>query len=113
MRHSISVVSDFQVVRYDPEYSDLSNPQGAVVEEVFHLLATDEEGNRRIFGGYHSLNAAESAIPEAPPVAVWVETYPEYGSPAFVRYGETELVDWEARHRELEEAGFDDYLAVA
>lgn len=91
----------------------MSNPQGAILREVFFLLATDEDGNRLVYGSFDSEDSALVAIPDAPPVSTWAPTEPEYGSLAFQRYGEADLIEWEARHLELEAFGFNDYLAVA
>lgn len=113
MRHTITVRSDYQVVGYDGEFADMSNPQGAIIQEVFFLLATNVDGDRLVYGSFDSKDAALTAIPDAPPVSIWATTEPEYGSLAFQRYGESDLVAWEARHLELEGWGFNDYLAAA
>jgi hypothetical protein len=101
------------VVGYDGEFADMSNPQGAIIREVFFLLATDTDGNRLAYGSFDSEDAALTSIPDAPPVSTWAPTEPEYGSLAFQRYGQDDLIAWEARHLEMESWGYDDYLAVA
>lgn len=91
----------------------MSNPRGAVFAEVFFLLATDVDGNRLTYGSYDSQELALADFPATPPVVLWDETYPEYGSRAFVEYGNDDLIAWESRHLDMELYGYDDYLAVA
>jgi hypothetical protein len=100
-RWGVRVSSDFLVLRYDPEYAQMDNPQGAVVGERFHLEATNEYGDRRVWGGFDTASDAEAALEFwAPPVFLWDESYPVYGSEAYVDYGEEEMQAWEARHQE-------------
>src|SRR5262249_1593540 len=101
-RWTIGVSSDFIVVRYDHEYADMDNPQGAVVRERFHLEAVTDFGDRRGTGSFRAPEEAEAAIAGAAPVTTWAESYPVYGSAAFVAYGEEEMQAWEARHAEWE-----------
>lgn len=82
-RHTITIGSDFQVVRYDAEYADMDNPQGAVVDEVFYLLAEDARGARKVWGQFDTLEAAEAAVEFAPAVYTWNDTHPAYGSEAY------------------------------
>jgi len=95
-RHTITAGSDFRVIGYDPEYADMSNPQGALVREVFYLLAEDARGARRAWGSFDTLEEAEAAVPFAPAVYTWNETYPAYGSEAYVASDEEANVrEWE------------------
>lgn len=95
-RHTITIGSDFQVVRYDAEYADMSNPQGAVVDELFFLIAEDARGARKVWGSFYSLEEAEAAVPFAPAVYLWADTYPAYGSEAYVASDEEANVrEWE------------------
>jgi hypothetical protein len=102
-RWTISVSSDFVVVGHDPEYAEMDNPQGAIVGERFHLEATNEYGDRRVAGSFVTPEEAEAAIAHAAPVAIWAESFPVYGSEAFVAYGEEELQAWEVRHQNWED----------
>lgn len=102
MRCSIGIASDYRVIGHNPENADLDHPRGEVVAGVFYLLATDAQGNRWAWGSFLSEETAQAAIADAPPVVLWGETYPEYGSPAFVRYGEEDLIAWEGRHVDAE-----------
>jgi len=99
MRHTITIASDLVVDRYDAEYADMSNPQGAVVEEVYYLLATDRLGYRKAYGSFNTEQEAEAAIPAAPPVSTWNDSSPEYGSVAYQQSdAEQDLCQWERDH---------------
>jgi hypothetical protein len=106
---TIGVASEFCVIGYDGEYADMDNPRGAIVREVFFLVAEDARGARWAWGeGWRDADAAEAAIATAPPVILWSPWRPAYGSVAYIEDGgEEEMVAWEARHREAEEWGFD------
>ena len=108
---TIDVYSDWVVLRCDPEMADMTHPRGEVIGEVFRLLATAANGNRWAWGGFESLELALASIESAPPVILWTETYPEYGSMAYVSHGQQEEVEWEARHVEVER--FNDSFYVA
>jgi len=96
-RHTITIASDFQVTGYNPEAADYTNPQGALVSEVFYLLATTQRGARKAYGSFDSFEAAEAAIPFAPMVCLWGDTYPEYGS---IAYQESDAeAEWAAYER--------------
>jgi len=99
-RWTIQVSSDFVVVGYNPEGADMDNPRGEIVRERFHLEATNDYGDRRVWGFFVTPAEAEAAIELAAPVETWAESYPVYGSQAFIAYGEEELEAWEARHEE-------------
>lgn len=83
MRWTITIASDFQVTGYDAEFADMDNPQGALVDEVFHLSATNARGDRKEWGRFFTADAAEAAIPFAPPVFMWADGSPVYGSEAY------------------------------
>jgi hypothetical protein len=82
---SVGFPSDFVVVGHNPENADMSNPRGEIVRERWYILAEDAKGNRRVWGGlYDSPEAAEAAYSlEAPPIDLWDETQPCYGSEAY------------------------------
>lgn len=42
---------------------------------VFYLLATNGHGDARRIGPYESFDAAEDAIPDAPPVHLWHRSF--------------------------------------
>lgn len=107
----ITIGSDYRVVGYNPEMADMDHPRGELVREVFFLLATGLDGDRWAWGGFMSEDEAIAAILTAPPALLWAETYPEYGSPAYVAYGADDEREWEARHVEAER--FNDRFYVA
>ena len=82
---SVGFPSDFVVVGHNSENADMDNPTGAIIRERFYMIAEDAKGNRRTWGGlYESPEAAEAAYAFlAPPVALWEETRPCYGSEAW------------------------------
>lgn len=96
MRWTLGVVSEMRVAGYDPEYADMSNPQGAVVHEVFTLLAESAKGYRRAWGSFWTAAEAEARLPYAPPVDMWPKVAPAYGSEAYVAEGiEADVAEWE------------------
>jgi hypothetical protein len=97
-RWHIAAGSEYRVTGYDAEFADLSNPQGALVEELFFLVAETDRGDRRVYGTYASAELAEAAVPAAPPVVLWDEWYPVYGSEAY------QASDEEASYAEWERA---------
>jgi len=76
---------DLVVIRRDPEYADISNPHGNIYAEKFSIIAEDAKGFRKSWGSqYDSPEAAETAyITFAPPVAIWEDIRPAYGSEAY------------------------------
>jgi hypothetical protein len=94
---NIGFPSDYVVVGYDGEYADMDNPEGAVYAERFRIVAEDAKGYRRTWGGlYESPEAAEAAyVLLAPPVDLWDEIQPCYGSEAYAD-------DWEEHEAELD-----------
>lgn len=106
-RWTIDIASDFRVIGYNPENADMDNPQGAIVREMFYLMATNERGDRRASGDFYTEAEALAAIALAPPVVLWDDTAPEYGSAAWVAYGEDAEIAAEGRMAEDEAWGFD------
>lgn len=106
---SIAVASELAVVGYNPEAADLDCPNGEIVGERFFLQATNARGDRRSYGWYETVVAAEADIPEAPPVVsdAWTDDRPEYGSQAYVEYGADDDIESERRMQEAENWGFD------
>lgn len=95
-RYTIQVSSTFEVTGYNPEMADFDNPQGADVEEVFHLEAVNNYGERRTWGAFRTFAKADAAIALAPPVHSWEEGNPVYGSQAYQDSGEEQNVRaWE------------------
>jgi len=94
-RFDISIGSEYRVTGHNYENADLDNPTGAIISDIFFLVATDQDGNRFVFGNWRSLEEAESAIADAPPVVLWTRWHPEYGSEAYQRYGQFEELAWE------------------
>ena len=101
----IDVASDLAVVGYNPEAADMSNPRGEEIGEIFYLQATNGRGDRREYGAYRSLEAAQAAIADAPAVLLWVEGRPEYGSLAYEEYGAADDLAWEREQVEAERWG--------
>lgn len=98
---NVTVRDEVVVLGCNPENADMDNPRGEYYGTRFHLLATDEHGNRRREGSFETEEDAEAyfwAI--APPVEEWEETYPEYGSHAYEDYGQADEVAWERRMAE-------------
>lgn len=106
-RATISLASDFEVVGFNPEAADLDRPRGEIVAEVFYLVATFADGERVSHGSYRSIEAAEAAIADAPPVQLWIAHPPEYGSAAYLAHGEDDQLHAEARCEEAAQWGFD------
>lgn len=95
-RWAIGVGSDYQVTGYNPEFADMDNPQGALVDEVFFLLAETPRGDRKVWGRFDSAAQAEAAVELAPAVHLWDEWFPAYGSEAYMASdAEAELAEWE------------------
>jgi hypothetical protein len=106
-RFFISVASELRVVGYNPEAADLDCPNGEIVRERFYLQATNARGDRRRHGFFVTPEEAEASIEAAPPVLLWDEDRPEYGSLAYQEYGEEDDIESERRMLEAEEFGFD------
>jgi hypothetical protein len=104
---TIDVSSDFCVVGYNPENADFDRPRGEIIREVFHLVATNDYGDRKVYGSFSSFEHAEQNIPHAPMIEMWNDTYPEYGSKAYMNYGEDMQMESESRQLEAERYGFD------
>lgn len=111
-RWTIGIASDLAVVGYDYENADMDRPHGEIIREVYYLQATNDRGDRREFGGFDSLEAAEADIVFAPPVLLWSEGRPEYGSRAWQLYGEADQMESEARQVEAEGWGFDTRFSI-
>jgi hypothetical protein len=97
--------SDYVVVGTNPEMADMSNPRGEIIRERFSIVAEDAKGHRRAWGGlYDSPEAAEAAYSlEAPPVDLWDEIRPAYGSEAYAENWEE--YEGDQIERECEEDG--------
>ena len=103
---NVGFPSDYVVVGTNPEMADMSNPHGEIVRERWFIVAEDAKGNRRAWGGpYDSPEDADAAYRlEAPPIDLWAEIQPCYGSEAYVDGGwEQDLCDLE---REDEMGGY-------
>ena len=96
----LGVNSLYAVVGYNYENADMDNPRGEIVREVFHLTAVNDFGDRWTWGSFRTFEAAEAAIPNAPPVMFWDDSYPVYGSPAYEAYGMEDEIAWEKRNEE-------------
>jgi hypothetical protein len=100
-RSTITVSSNYEVVGYNPESADLDRPRGEIIAEVFFLLATDDAtGERRAYGAYPSFLSALMQIPSAPPSYLWSSIAPEYGSAAWIEYGESDQLADEKREED-------------
>ena len=110
-RWTVGFTSNFVVVGNDPEYADMSNPNGDIIQERFYMVAEDAKGNRRTWGGmYDSPEAAEAAYAFlAPTVALWEEMRPTYGSEAYAANWQEFQADDERREREAEGIYGDDF----
>ena len=106
-RYELSLRSDLAVVGFDHENADMDRPNGEVIRERFYLIATTARGDRRAWGWFAELAEAEAAFETAPPVELWNETDPAYGSRAWQAYGEADQIDREARQLDDERWGFD------
>jgi hypothetical protein len=100
---TVGVASDYCVVGTNPEMADMSNPRGEIIRERFYLLATDARGNRKSFGSFETEQDAEVCFwVWSPMVDDWDDARPEYGSEAYVEYGQDDDLVLEAREREDE-----------
>lgn len=103
----IEVVSDLAVIGYNPESADLDHPRGERIGEVFYLRATNARGDAREYGSYESCDAAENAIALVPPVVLWADGRPVYGSRAYELYGAADDMESERRLDEAIAQGWD------
>ena len=99
---TVGFASVLMVVGHNYENADLDNPRGEIVRERFFAQAEDALGYRRVWGGYYeSPEAAEAAyLLFAPPVFLWDEIEPCYGSEAYARnwrYYEAMQIDHEKK----------------
>lgn len=108
----IGVASDLAVVGYNPENADMDHPNGEIVGEVFYLRATNARGDAQEFGAYDSLEVAEAAVPFAPPVFLWSQGRPVYGSRAYAAYGQDDDIESERRLDEAISQGWDTRFAA-
>lgn len=111
-RWTIGVDSYFRVVGYNHENADMDRPNGEIIREVFVLQAINERGDRRLTGWFDSPESAEEAIESAPPVTLWHDSQPVYGSIAWQEYGEANDIESEARHEEALSWGFDTRFSI-
>lgn len=111
-RWTIGVASDLAVVGYNHENADLDRPNGEIIREVYYLRAENGRGDARETGRFSSADEAEDFIQLAPPVLLWREARPVYGSQAYVEYGEANDIAAEARHADDEAFGFDTRYAI-
>lgn len=83
-RYTISVEVEFAVIRSDPEYAEMGNPNGDIIGDVFYLCAETADGARWVYGHYETAEAAmEGYLFTAPPVSEWLDSFPRYGSEAY------------------------------
>lgn len=109
---TIGVGSDLRVVGYNPENADMDNPRGETIREVFHVEATNEYGERRVWGSFSSEEVAVQAyLHIAPPVATWTISNPVYGSYAYEEYGAAQDMAAEREMARDEAFGFDTRFA--
>jgi hypothetical protein len=93
---TVSIGSDLAVVGHNPEAADMSNPRGEIVRERFFMRAYNDYGSAYRWGWFETPEELEAAyLAFAPPIALWDQTYPVYGSPAYEDYGEWEMRQWE------------------
>lgn len=107
MTWTISIASDLRVVSYNPENADLDFPHGERIGEVFYFQATNDRGDRRRYGSYPSAEIAENSYLFTPCVDFWYDDEPEYGSKAWLEYGELNQIEAERKLNEMQSAGFD------
>ncbi len=83
---AVGFPSILAVISTTPENAELGNPRGERAGELFYAAAEDASGNRRTWGGfYRTPEEAEAAFEAlAPPVELWEEIRPRYGSEAYV-----------------------------
>lgn len=86
----VDVRKDVVVVDHNPEMADYTNPTGAIYRHTFEVLAMTNEGRRFVHRHFFGLDrdAADRLAIRVLHRGVidhahWVETYPEYGSPAW------------------------------
>ncbi len=88
---SVNLVKGDVVVRFDPEWADMSNPDGAVYGQRILVHATTPRGrrfvNNRIFDTTESERAARlvARIKDVGHINIehWYETFEVYGSEAW------------------------------
>lgn len=101
---TVGFPSDFVTVGFNSENADMDNPDGAIIQERFSVVAEDALGHRRVWGGlYESPEAAEAAYSLlAPIIALWEEIRPAYGSEAYAANWKEHQADDIARERAAE-----------
>ena len=88
---SVYPVAGDEVVRFDPEWADMSNPTGAVYGQRIQIHATTPKGRRFIHSHTFATTEAERAerlvarIKDAGRINIyhWNETFEIYGSDAW------------------------------
>ena len=108
-------MTDLVVVGQNSEMADFDNPRGDIIRSAAYVVAEDEKGYRvRMYirtGHDAEVLAAAQALAERLkarlatgklPVgfSAWQETYPSYGSEAFVESGQGEMDAWMDRMEE-------------
>ena len=98
---SVYLDETYEVVRFDPEWADMSNPSGAVYGERIMVCATTRRGRRFIHS--HIFDATEvdraerlvARIKDAGRINLdhWNETYEVYGSDAWCAADEQREID--------------------
>lgn len=102
----LAPLSNFEVVGYDSEWADISNPKGAIICEVIYLTAANEIGERWCYRlGRIPMDKIEREVSRmmdlichygVDPKHDWTPMDPVYGSEAY------ELGGYEARNLYLE-----------
>lgn len=108
---SFAVGSDLVVVGCNPEMADITNPRGEILSEIYYIVATNPNGDRRRSENLGiNLNAAERLVTVFEnrgamgkvPVGFdrWADERPEYGSNAYEQYGAADDIAWERGQEE-------------
>jgi hypothetical protein len=83
-RWHFSVESELAVIGHDPEFADMDNPTGAIIQPRYFMVATDAEGYQKRWGWCETPEQAEMGFEfVAPAVNEWPLWRCVYGSHAY------------------------------
>jgi len=112
MNWQLSIRPEQVIVRQDPEFADVGNPNGAIWGDVFYIVAVENKGDRMIYtsADFETMEAAEKYLADMDPASPdvdpdWQYIDPVYGSEAYVQE-ESYIVQ-----REREDARLNDNLS--
>lgn len=106
-RYTIYTQEELVEVSRNPENADMTHPYGERHDWRYYVIAEVPHGDRWRWSGGHL--TPEEALAHyrvaAPPVELWQEHRPAYGSEAYLEYGQEDDLIQEARELEDERWG--------